>query len=160
MLHMIKNSLVQKVKNNILLKEINNAYNEMGRFTYEGDLASAKMMERELNQLQAEVIMTNLYPVTKFGKIYNENIYDSNFTTSKNNMYKTFNEKMIKEINRTKTTKSTNIMNNNINEENVIEEEGDNNQINNNKNKRNKKNMNNQMNNSNNNGNNNKNNPK
>ena len=70
MLHKIKNSLVTKIKNNILLKEINNAYNEMGRYTTEGDLASAKMMENELNDLQAEVILTNLYPVTKFGKTY------------------------------------------------------------------------------------------
>ena len=140
MIHMIKNSLVQRVKNNVFLKEINNAYNEMGRFTNEGDLASAKMMENELNNLQSEVIMTNLYPVTKFGKSYfNENIYNStNFsrikynTTSKKNK----NNKGIYEID--KTTNSIRIRsdnNNIINEENNIEEEEENNENQENNNK-------------------------
>lgn len=86
MMNMIKNSLINRVKNNVLLKEINNAYDEMGRFTTEGDLASAKMMENELNDLQAEVIITNLYPVTKYGRtFYNENFYGSNLNINKYN---------------------------------------------------------------------------
>jgi len=129
MLHKIKNSLVTKIKNNILLKEINNAYNEMGRYTTEGDLASAKMMENELNDLQAEVIMTNLYPVTKFGKTYNNNIYSSSFNRSKfNTTIKRSKNNNIYEIN--KTVKSTRIINSNnniINEENNVEEEENNN---------------------------------
>ena len=145
---MIKNSLVTKVKNNILLKEINNAYNEMGRFNSKGDLASSKMMENELNDLQAEVIMTNLYPITKFGKTYyNNNIYSTNYKNSKfNTTIKRSKNKNIYSLN--KTVKSTviqnNLANNNINnniineennveeEENNIEQKNENNNINNN----------------------------
>jgi len=137
MIHMIKNSLVQRVKNNVFLKEINNAYNEMGRFTTEGDLASAKMMENELNNLQSEVIMTNLYPVTKFGKSYfNENLYNStNFSRSKYNTTskKNKNNKGIYEIDKTTNSIRIRSGNNIINEENNIEEEENNmNQENNN----------------------------
>ena len=131
MMHLIKNSLCKRVKNNVLLKEINHAYNEMLRFISEGDLASAKMMENELNELQATVIMTNLYPITKIGKnSYNEQLYKTynfgrsmNNTTSKSNNFYEINNSM--RINRIKN-------NNIINEENEVEEENIN-QKNNNK---------------------------
>ena len=43
-------------------------------------------MENELNDLQAEVIITNLYPVTKYGRtFYNENFYGSNLNINKYN---------------------------------------------------------------------------
>ena len=48
-LKMIKNAHVEKLKNYIFLKEINNAYYEMIRLSQEGQVAEAKEMERELN---------------------------------------------------------------------------------------------------------------
>ena len=130
MLKLVKNSLVQRVKNNVLLKEINHAYNEMGRFSTEGDLASSKMMENELNELQHEVIMTNLYPITKYGRIgYKERFYDS-FNSSKSKYNSAFKNNMNNErfFEMNKTNKSTRIRNNNnnnniIDEENNVEEE-------------------------------------
>ena len=65
MMNMIKNAHIERLKNIVLLKEINNAHDEVERFTQEGDFASAKMMETELNDLHSTVIFSNLYPITK-----------------------------------------------------------------------------------------------
>ena len=47
-LNRIKNAHVLRIKNNVLLKEINNAHNEVERLIEEGDYGTAKMMETEL----------------------------------------------------------------------------------------------------------------
>ena len=126
-LNMIKNSLVHKIKNNVLLKEINHAFNEIERFTLEGDLASAKMMENELYKLHNEVIKNNLYPVTKYG---NSTFYESGFNTN-------FNRSMNKKsFNKNITISKTKIIQGNENY-NAIDEEnysGEESNIQNNKN--------------------------
>ena len=62
---MIKNAHVEKFKNYVLLKEVNNAHDEVQRYIGEGDFASAKMMETELNLLHSSVIFSNINPITK-----------------------------------------------------------------------------------------------
>ena len=57
---MIKNSHIEKIKNYIYLKEINNAYDEMIRLRESGDIASSKEMERELNSLTHTIIQSNI----------------------------------------------------------------------------------------------------
>ena len=57
---MIKNSHIEKIKNYIYLKEIDNAYDEMIRLRASGDMASSKEMERELNSLTKDIIISNL----------------------------------------------------------------------------------------------------
>ena len=79
-LNMIKNAHVERLKNSVLLKEINNAHDEIERFSQEGDYASAKMMETELNDLHSTFLFSNLNPITKtkFGKsAYFGNPYSS-----------------------------------------------------------------------------------
>ena len=97
-LKMIKNAHVEKLKNYIFLKEINNAYYEMIRLSQEGQVAEAKEMERELNTLQASVIESNIdsFSRTKmarthaaFGKNYGSSFYNK---MSMNQNYRNFSQ--------------------------------------------------------------------
>ena len=85
-LNMIKNAHIEKIRNFIYLKEINYAYEEIQRNIKQGNYDTAKEMERELNNLQNEVIKHNINKFTKnklgkshatFGQSYNSN-YSSN----------------------------------------------------------------------------------
>ena len=58
---MIKNSHIEKIKNYIFLKEIDNAYDEMIRLRASGDIASSKEMERELNSLTEQGLKVPVY---------------------------------------------------------------------------------------------------
>ena len=128
MMNMIKNAHVERIKNLVLLKEINNAHDEIIRFANEGDLASSKMMENELNNLQDELINSNINPITKLGKstFYN-NTRSSTFNRSNNGnitrerIGRTMKEKK-KNFDYSKTLRSTRI----INEEQIDEEEEEN----------------------------------
>ena len=82
-LNMIKNAHIKKIRNFIYLKEINYAFEQIGIFIKQGDFASAKEMERELNSLQMDVIKHNIESFSKtklgksnttFGQSYNNNI--------------------------------------------------------------------------------------
>ena len=65
MFRMIKNAHIEKIKNYIYLKEINNAHDEIIRLTQEGKLDEAKEYERELNSLTADVIKSNMDAFSK-----------------------------------------------------------------------------------------------
>ena len=82
-LNMIKNAHIEKIKNYIYLKEINFAYEQMQRYINEGDLASAKEMERYLNSIQMDIINHNIDNFSKtklarshatFGQSFNNNM--------------------------------------------------------------------------------------
>ena len=90
-LKMIKNSHIEKLKNQIFLKEINNAHDEMIRLSQAGQIAEAKEMERELNTLHATVIQSNLdsFAKTKLARThaqFGDNYFGSSFNRSKTNM--------------------------------------------------------------------------
>ena len=136
-LNRIKNAHVLRIKNNVLLREVNNAHDEVIRFTQSGDMASAKMMETELNDLHATVIFSNSNPYTKsrLGKsAYYTNPYGSSFNqshwnSSKKNLNKTTKASERKFFEFNKTSKSTRILNknNNVNRngEEIEEEENE-----------------------------------
>ena len=132
-LNRIKNAHVLRIKNNVLLKEINNAHDEVERLNEEGDYGSAKMMETELNSLHGTVILSNIYPITKpnLGKTaYYSNPYGS-FAQSKMSINN-------KNLNRTMKTKNKQFYEENIEE--VYEENEENEEeTQKRKNKRNKK---------------------
>ncbi len=69
-LKMIKNAHVEKLKNYIFLKEINNAHDEIQRFSQNGEMAEAQEMQRELNTLHSTVVMSNIdaFSRTKLAK--------------------------------------------------------------------------------------------
>ena len=160
MINMIKNAHIQRRENFILLKELNNAYNEIQRYMREGDYASAKMMENELNELHAAIVMANLNPITKMklgrSTFYSDdNNFDSTFGQSQN-LSRSFREKKIYEVNKIKKTKRIKKNNEQYDEEENEEEEDDNEEMNqqNNRNKKNgNKNQSNDFNNNNNNNN-------
>ena len=90
-LKMIKNAHIEKLKNHIFLKEINNAHDEMIRLSQTGEIAEAKEMERELNTLHATVIKSNLdsFSKTKLARThaqFGDNYFGSTFNGSKTNM--------------------------------------------------------------------------
>ena len=130
-LNMIKNAHIEKIKNGVLLREINNAHDEIQRFKYEGDLASAKMMENTLNDLHATVVFSNINPLTKskLWKTANYNNPFSSFNQTKwdksKTMYKTMNvnvnEQNLYEF--SKTTKTKKGKKNNMKTEKIEEEE-------------------------------------
>ena len=107
-LNMIKNAHIDKIRNFIYLKEINYAFEQIQRFIKEGDFASAKEMERELNSLQMDVIRHNIETFSKtklskshttFGQSYNNNL--SNLSNRENNVEdKIYNSSYKKMINR------------------------------------------------------------
>ena len=85
--NMIKNFHCLRHQNNVLLKEMNNAHDEVERLTDEGDMGMAKVMETELNTLHATVIFSNSNPYTKsnLGKsAYYSNPYGESFDQSQN----------------------------------------------------------------------------
>ena len=98
-LKMIKNAHVEKLKNYIFLKEINNAHDEIERFSQQGEMAEAKEMERELNTLHASVIQSNIDTFSKsklarshamFGNTFSSfKDNKSTMNTRKNNVYQT-----------------------------------------------------------------------
>ena len=127
-LNMIKNAHIEKIKNGVLLREINNAHDEIQRFKYEGDLASAKMMENTLNDLHATVVLSNINPLTK-SKLWKTAYYNNPFSSfnktqwdKTKTMYKTMNvnEQNLYEFSKTTKTKKGN--KNNINTEKIEEE--------------------------------------
>ena len=132
----IKNAHILRIKNNVLLKEVNNAHDEVERLIEEGDMASAKMMETELNDLHETVIFSNTNPYTKskLGKsAYFTNPYGSSFNRSqwssnKNNLYKTvkIDENQFNEFNKTKSTRVENRNRNYNRSDEEIEEEEEN----------------------------------
>ena len=107
-LNMIKNAHIEKIRNFIYLKEINYAFEQIQRYIKEGDFASAKEMERELNSLQMDVIRHNIETFSKtklakshatFGQSYNNNF--SNLRNSENNVEdKIYNSSYKKMLNR------------------------------------------------------------
>ena len=132
-LNMIKNAHVEKFKNYVLLKEVNNAHDEVQRYIGEGDFASAKMMETELNDLHSSVIYSNINPITKsrLGKsAYYKNPYSSFnksvYNTNKQNYYtmKTDERKIFEKSTRVKHRNAEKIEEEmNEEEEEEIEEE-------------------------------------
>ena len=122
-LNMIKNAHVQRLKNSVLLKEINNAHDEIIRFQMEGDLASSKMMEHELNDLHASVIFSNIYPITKsrlgksafYSNPYRLSFSKTQWNSNKENLYKTMNYNSVYELKRSNNVR-------NRKEENIEEE--------------------------------------
>ena len=129
----LTNAHVLKLKNRVLLKEINNAHDEVERLMMEGDMASAKMMETELNDLHSTVIFSNTNPFTKsrlgktayYSKPYGSSFNQSQFSQNYKNLNKTYKtkEQQLFEYN---TTKSTRVNNRNYRkEEEEIQEEED-----------------------------------
>ena len=102
-LNMIKNAHIEKIKNFIYLKEINFAYDQMQKHINEGDLASAKEMERYLNSIQMDIINHNIDNFSKtklarshatFGQSFNNNMNLSSRINS-NNDENNYNNKLI-----------------------------------------------------------------
>ena len=98
-LNMIKNAHIEKIKNFIFLKEINYAYEEIQRYTQEGDYASAKDMERYLLSLQNDVIQLNIdkFSKSKLGRshaTFGKSFKTSNYTERNNNNIQRIDYKM------------------------------------------------------------------
>ena len=128
-LNMIKNAHIEKIKNGVLLREINNAHDEIVRFKLEGDFASAKMMENTLNDLHASVVLSNINPITNsklWKSAYYNNPYSSFNGSQWNNtktMYKTINLNEQNLYDFSKTTKSKKAKNNLRKTQNIEEED-------------------------------------
>lgn len=88
-LNMIKNAHVERLKNSVLLKEINNAHDEVERLANEGEFASSKMMETELNNLQTNFILSNLNSITK-SKLGKTAFYGSPYSSFNKSQFNTF----------------------------------------------------------------------
>ena len=129
-LNMIKNAHIEKIRNFVYLKEINFAFEEIQRYIKQGDFASAKEMERELNSLQMDVIQHNkeLFSKNKLSRSHATfgQSYNNNFSSKKNNIdniynssYKKINnyeeEDLNKDRKRNKNIKKDKRYNNNIN---------------------------------------------
>ena len=95
-LKMIKNSHIEKLKNSIFLKEINNPYYEMVRLNQIGDMAESKEMETTLLNLHASVIQSNIDPFSRtkmaqthadfariVGSTFNNNSMNQNYKTQR-----------------------------------------------------------------------------
>ena len=123
-LKMIKNSHIEKLKNSIFLKEINNAYYEMVRLSQMGDIAESKEMERTLLNLHASVIQDNIdaFSKTKMAKTHADfaRTVGSTFFNSKTQRA----DDRRKIYNTTYTTTMKKVVNRNRNnQEDEIEEE-------------------------------------
>ena len=129
---MIKNSHIEKIKNYIYLREIDNAYDEMIRLRASGDIASSKEMERELNSLTTDIIMSNLdaFNKTQMAKSHallrksgglSSQYYDSKKSRGKKDIRSSQQERMYQTITTTKIVNRHTEDNNE--EENQYEEE-------------------------------------
>ena len=129
-LKMIKNSHIEKLKNAIYLKEINNAYYEMVRLGQSGDFAESKEMERTLNNLHASLIQSNIdaFSQTKmarthadFGKTVGSTFYKG----SMNQNYRTQKDDNIKRLYNSTTTTTKKVINRDIEEDEIEEKENE-----------------------------------
>ena len=103
-LKMIKNAHVEKLKNYIFLKEINNAHDEIQRLSQVGEMAEAKEMERELNTLHASVIQLNIDAFSKTKMAKSHALFGQTYSTFKDNKSQNINRR-----NMSKSTRTTNI---------------------------------------------------
>ena len=130
-LKMIKNSHIEKLKNSIFLKEINNAYYEMVRLKEEGDIPESKEMERTLVNLHASVIQSNIeaFSKTKLAKTHANFAHSGGFSLhNSQNMGASFNktqkfDNQQRLFNTTFTTRKVDKIEEENNEEEEEEEE-------------------------------------
>ena len=125
---MIKNSHIEKIKNYIYLKEIDNAYDEMIRLRASGDIASSKEMERELNSLTQDIILSNLdafnktqmaksHAMSRRSGTFSSQFYDSKKSREKKDIKRTQKDSMFRTVYTTNNTRVVNRRSEDIEEE-------------------------------------------
>jgi len=125
---MIKNSHIEKIKNYIYLKEIDNAYDEMIRLRASGDIAASKEMERELNSLTTDIISSNIdaFEKTQMAKshamsrrsgTFSSQFYDSKKSREKKDVKRSQKDSMYRTVYTTNNTRVVNRHSEDIDEE-------------------------------------------